>query len=31
RVANAMETFMEESSNILQRNLGAQAQTASGH
>ncbi|MBW0170286.1 MAG: protein TolQ [Hydrogenophaga sp.] len=31
RVANAMETFMEEFSNILQRNLGAQAQTASGH
>ena len=31
RVANAMETFMEEFSNILQRNLGAQSQTASGH
>jgi len=35
RVANAMETFMEEFSNILQRNLGvhapAPAQTASGH
>jgi biopolymer transport protein TolQ len=31
RVANAMETFMEEFSNILQRNLGAQAQTPSGH
>jgi biopolymer transport protein TolQ len=32
RVANAMETFMEEFSNILQRNLGAhQPQTASGH
>ena len=29
RVANAMETFMEEFSNILQRNLGAQS--ASGH
>ncbi|QHE86841.1 protein TolQ [Hydrogenophaga sp. BPS33] len=31
RVANAMETFMEEFSNILQRNLGVHAQTASGH
>ncbi|WP_066272140.1 protein TolQ [Hydrogenophaga palleronii] len=31
RVANAMETFMEEFSNILQRNLGVQTQTASGH
>jgi biopolymer transport protein TolQ len=31
RVANAMETFMEEFSNILQRNLGAHAQTPSGH
>jgi biopolymer transport protein TolQ len=31
RVANAMETFMEEFSNILQRNLGAQAQSPSGH
>ncbi|WP_439587224.1 protein TolQ [Hydrogenophaga sp.] len=31
RVANGMETFMEEFSNILQRNLGAQSQTASGH
>jgi biopolymer transport protein TolQ len=31
RVANAMETFMEEFSNILQRNVGAQSQTASGH
>ncbi|MDP3164256.1 MAG: protein TolQ [Hydrogenophaga sp.] len=31
RVANAMETFMEEFSNILQRNLGAQTQTPSGH
>ncbi len=32
RVANGMETFMEEFSNILQRNLGAHAQTsASGH
>ena len=31
RVANAMETFMEEFSNILQRNLGAQSQTPSGH
>ena len=31
RVANAMETFMEEFSNILQRNLGAQQQTPSGH
>ncbi len=29
RVANGMETFMEEFSNILQRNLGAQS--ASGH
>ncbi len=31
RVANGMETFMEEFSNILQRNLGAQAGTPSGH
>ena len=35
RVANAMETFMEEFSNILQRNLGAhapsQSTTPSGH
>ncbi|MDP1686770.1 protein TolQ [Hydrogenophaga sp.] len=31
RVANAMETFQEEFSNILQRNLGAQQQTPSGH
>lgn len=32
RVANRMETFMEEFSNILQRNLGAiPAQSASGH
>ncbi len=31
RVANAMETFMEEFSNILQRNLGANAQSPSGH
>jgi biopolymer transport protein TolQ len=31
RVANALETFMEEFSNILQRNLGAQSTTASGH
>jgi biopolymer transport protein TolQ len=31
RVANAMETFMEEFSNILQRNLGTQTQTPSGH
>lgn len=31
RVANAMETFQEEFSNILQRNLGAQHQTPSGH
>jgi biopolymer transport protein TolQ len=29
RVANRMETFIEEFSNILQRNLGAQS--ASGH
>ena len=31
RLANAMETFMEEFSNILQRNLGAHTQTPSGH
>ena len=31
RVANGMETFMEEFSNILQRNLGAQGGTPSGH
>ena len=32
RVANRMETFMEEFSNILQRNLGTTVpQTASGH
>jgi len=30
RVANALETFMEEFSNILQRNLGAQPAAASG-
>ena len=29
RVANRLETFIEEFSNILQRNLGAQS--ASGH
>ena len=29
RVANKLETFIEEFSNILQRNLGAQS--ASGH
>jgi biopolymer transport protein TolQ len=37
RIANGLETFMEEFSNILQRNLGAATsgapgqQTASGH
>jgi biopolymer transport protein TolQ len=33
RVANRMETFMEEFSNILHRNLGQQSghSTASGH
>ena len=31
RIANGLETFMEEFSNILQRNLGASATTASGH
>ncbi|MCZ2495468.1 protein TolQ [Xylophilus sp. Kf1] len=31
RVAIQQETFIEEFSNILQRNLGAPAQTASGH
>jgi biopolymer transport protein TolQ len=31
RVANTLETFMEEFSNILQRNLGAQQTTPSGH
>jgi biopolymer transport protein TolQ len=31
RIANTMETFMEEFSNILQRNLGVQTQTPSGH
>ncbi|MDB5900907.1 MAG: tolQ [Ramlibacter sp.] len=31
RVAIKMETFIEEFSNILQRNLGAQSATASGH
>jgi biopolymer transport protein TolQ len=31
RVANSLETFMEEFSNILQRNLGAQQNTPSGH
>ena len=32
RIANKMETFIEEFSNILQRNLGAQpAQSPSGH
>ncbi len=31
RVAIKLETFIEEFSNILQRNLGAQAATASGH
>jgi biopolymer transport protein TolQ len=31
-VANQLETFIEEFSNILQRNLGAQpASSASGH
>ena len=30
RVANGMETFMEEFSNILQRNVAAQQQAASG-
>jgi biopolymer transport protein TolQ len=36
RIANGLETFMEEFSNILQRNLGAASgtpgqQSASGH
>lgn len=31
RIANGLETFMEEFSNILQRNLGASTTTASGH
>ncbi len=31
RVANKLETFIEEFSNILQRNLGAHAATSSGH
>jgi biopolymer transport protein TolQ len=31
RVAIKLETFIEEFSNILQRNLGAQAASASGH
>jgi biopolymer transport protein TolQ len=31
RVAIKLETFIEEFSNILQRNLGAQSATASGH
>jgi len=31
RVAIRLETFIEEFSNILQRNLGAQTATASGH
>jgi biopolymer transport protein TolQ len=31
RVAIKLETFIEEFSNILQRNLGAQTTTASGH
>jgi biopolymer transport protein TolQ len=31
RVAIKLETFIEEFSNILQRNLGAQAATAAGH
>jgi biopolymer transport protein TolQ len=31
RVAIKLETFIEEFSNILQRNLGSQAATASGH
>jgi biopolymer transport protein TolQ len=31
RVAIKLETFIEEFSNILQRNLGAQTATASGH
>ena len=31
RVAINLETFIEEFSNILQRNLGGQAATASGH
>ena len=31
RVANRLETFIEEFSNILQRNLGAGNTTASGH
>jgi biopolymer transport protein TolQ len=31
RIANRLETFMEEFSNILQRSLGAGVATASGH
>jgi biopolymer transport protein TolQ len=31
RIANGLETFMEEFSNILQRSLGASSTTASGH
>ena len=31
RVAIKLETFIEEFSNILQRNLGAQTASASGH
>jgi biopolymer transport protein TolQ len=31
RVANKLETFIEEFSNILQRNLGAPVATSSGH
>jgi biopolymer transport protein TolQ len=31
RLANGLETFIEEFSNILHRNLGAGATTASGH
>ncbi len=31
RIAIKLETFIEEFSNILQRNLGAQAASASGH
>jgi len=31
RMANQLETFMEEFSNILHRNLGAGSTTASGH
>ena len=31
KVAIALETFIEEFSNILQRNVGAHAASASGH